>query len=347
MSIQNPGGVVAGGPAATRRAGDLVALPKVHVHVHLDGSYPLAAVQALAESQGGRFEVPESFPDVWSFFDAYGTVPELVRTLDDLAGLCRAVVFAEAAEGVLYLEPAIEPQLFAPRLGTLDTVTQAIVDALQQAGSDAGIDVGANLTINTDQDLEIAAELARVAASLAGRGVTALGTAGFEEPAGLGRFVAAARIATDAGLQIVSHAGQTGGPDSILEALDVLGATRLSHGVNAVRSDELLARLAEQQIVCDVCPVSNIALGVSPNAHEHQARRLIAAGVPVTLNADDSLWFHRSVTDQYALARDSWQLDDAALANVASAGLLIPGMKPATRSTYRDSLAAWFTAAPG
>lgn len=326
---------------------DLVALPKVHVHLHLDGSYPLSAVQALAESQGANFDVPGRFPDVWSFFDAYGTVPELVHTTADLTALCRALVFAEAAEGVLFLEPAIEPQLFAPRLGSLETVTKVIVDALQQAGLDAGIDVGANLTINTDQDLEISTELGHVAASLAGRGVTALGTAGFEEPAGLGRFRRAADVARDAGLQIVSHAGQTGGPDSILEALDVLGATRLSHGINAVQSAELLSRLAEEKIVCDVCPVSNIALGVSPSAREHQARRMIAAGVPVTLNADDSLWFSRSVTDQYRLARDEWQLDDEAIVRVAEAGLLVPGMKPATRSTYRDSLAAWFKAMPG
>lgn len=346
---RDPAAAAQAGAAIAPASRDLVALPKVHTHVHLDGSYPEHAVRALAAKRGADFAVPGHFDTVWSFFDAYGTVPDLVHTLDDLAELCRALVHAEAALGVLYLEPAIEPQLYAPRLGSLDTVARTIVDALQQGAAETGIEVGANLTINTDQDEQIAPELARIAVELAatGRGVTALGTAGFVEPAGLARFIRPARLAADAGLQIVAHAGQTGGPDSILEALDVLGATRLSHGVNAVHSDALLARLAADEIVCDVCPVSNVALGVSPSLAGHQGRRLIAAGVPVTLNADDSLWFGRSVVDQWAIARDSWQLDDAALATIARAGLLIPGMSPATRSIYHDSLASWFTAAPG
>lgn len=325
----------------------LIALPKVHVHAHLDGSYPLAAVRALAKRSGDRFTVPEDYPTVWDFFDAYGTVPPLVGDLDDLRMLCRALVHAEAAAGVRYLEPAIEPQLYAPRLGDLAAVTSAIVDALQQAAAETGIEVGGNLTINTDQDEEIAVALAELAASFAGRGITALGTAGFVEPAGLSRFARAAGIARDAGLQVVAHAGQTGGPASIREALDEIGATRISHGVHAVDDPELVARLAEERIVLDVCPTSNVRLGISASLAQHPAPRLIAAGVPVTLNADDSLWFATSVVDQYQTARTVWGFDDAALADLARCGALIPGMSERTRSEYEVSLAAWFTAAPG
>jgi|TARA_B100000378_G_scaffold264749_1_gene248713 adenosine deaminase len=325
----------------------LIDLPKVHVHAHLDGSYPLDAVQLVAARHDAGFEVPESFATVWDFFDAYGTVPALVRDFDDLRALCRALVLADAALGVRYLEPAIEPQLYAPRLGSLEQVTGVIVDALQEAAAEAEIEVGANLTVNTDQDEQLAQQLARVAASFAGRGVTALGTAGFIEPAGLKRFATAADIGRDAGLQIVSHAGQTGGPDSIREALNDLGATRISHGVMAVRDAELVARLADERIVLDVCPVSNVRLGVSASLELHEARKLVAAGVRVTLNADDSLWFGNSVLDQYRIAREVWGMDDAALAEISRAGLLVPGMSERTRSEYEVSLAAWFTAAPG
>lgn len=327
--------------ASTR---DLVALPKVHVHAHLDGSYPLAAVRALARRRGIRFDVPEAYADVDDFFAVYGRATQLVDDLGDLAALCTALVHAEASRGVLFFEPAIEPQLYA-RLGSLREVTTRIVDALQAAAADAGVEVGANLTINTDQDDDIAVDLARIAASFAGRGVTALGTAGFVEPAGLARFVPAARIAQDAGLQIVSHAGQTGGPDSIEEALDVLGATRISHGIAAVDDEALVRRMAEQRIVCDVCPVSNVALGVAPSLSDHPARRLIAAGVHVTLNADDSLLFGRDVVDQYAVARDAWQLDDASLARVAGSGLQIPGMSAGTRALLERSLTSWLAVA--
>ncbi|HEY0240863.1 MAG TPA: adenosine deaminase [Friedmanniella sp.] len=335
------------GAQAPGTARSLLALPKAHLHVHLDGSYPLSAVRALAAQRGRVFDVPSSFPDVWAFFELYGTVPELVETHEDLAGLCRALVSAEAAEGVRYLEPSIEPQLYAPRLGPLEQVLRTMLEAFAEAASDTGIEVGANLTINTDEDFTIADELARLAAAHAGSGVTALGTAGFVEPAGLGRFRPAADVARAAGLPVVSHAGQTGGPDSIREALDELGATRLSHGFRAVEDSALVARLAAEHVVCDVCPVSNVALGVVPSLQDHPAPRLQAAGVPVTLNADDSLWFSRSVTDQYEVARTVWGLDDTALAAVARTGAGASGMSEALRREFTSGVDAWLSEGGG
>jgi adenosine deaminase len=319
----------------------LAALPKAHLHAHLDGSYPLAAVQALAARRGGgELHVPERFADVWAFFDAYGTVPALVASLDDLAELCRALVDQEARAGVLYLEPAIEPQLYAPRLGTAAEVTRCMLTAFREAGAAAGIEVGALLTVNTDADLAIADDLARLAAGLAGDGITAFGTACFIEPAGLHRYRTAASIARAAGLPLVCHAGQTGGPESVLEALD-LGAARISHGFRAVESGGLVRRLADEGIVCDVCPVSNVALGVVPALDVHPARQLIAAGVPVTLNADDQLWFGADVTDQYRIARDVWGLDDRQLAALAGAGTAAAGMSDTTRARFHASLTDW------
>lgn len=319
----------------------LRALPKAHLHAHLDGCYPPAAVAELAGRRGVAFAVPEMFGDVWEFFAAYGTVPEMVDGHEDLAGLCRALVHAEAAHGVRYLEPAIEPQLYAPRLGSLQQVTTTMIRAFAEAAQDTGIEVGALLTINTDENLPIAEDLAAVAASSAGAGVTALGTAGFVEPAGLGRFGAAAAIARSAGLPVVSHAGQTGGPDSVREALDELGATRLSHGFRAVEDPDLVDRLVAEGIGCDVCPVSNVRLGLIPDLAGHPAPRLIAAGVPVTLNADDSLWFTTTITDQYELARDVWGLDDETLAAVALSGTRVAGMSTATRQDFVDAVDAW------
>ena len=185
---------------ASRQDRSLRALPKAHLHAHLDGSYPLDAVGALARRRGLPFHVPDRFDDVWAFFDAYGTVPALIESHEDLASLCRALVHAEAAEGVVYLEPAIEPQLYAPRLGTRDQVTQTMLAAFAEASRDAGIEVGALLTINTDEDLEISEDLARIAATHAGHGVAALGTAGFVEPGNLARYRRPAQIAQAAGL---------------------------------------------------------------------------------------------------------------------------------------------------
>ena len=321
-------------------------LPKAHLHAHLDGSYPLAAVQALAARGGATFAAPLVFSDVWSFFEAYGTVPALVQTHEDLAGLCRALVHQEAAEGVVFFEPAIEPQLYAPALGTLRSVTQTILSAFAEASVDCGIEVGAVLTINTDLDEGLAEELASVAATYAGSGVTALGTAGFAEPADYAKFVTAAAIARTAGLSVVSHAGQTGGPSSINAALDVLGTQRLSHGFRAVESAELVSRLARDQVCCDVCPVSNARLGVVPDLASHPGPALLEAGVPVTLNADDQLWFGVGITGQYEIARHTWGLGDEALAGFARSGTSAQGMSSATRASMNTAISAWLEEEP-
>jgi adenosine deaminase len=319
----------------------LRSLPKAHLHVHLDGSYPLDAVQSLARRRGIAFEVPETFPDVWSFFEAYGTVPRLVETHEDLAALCRALVHADAQEGVVYLEPAIEPQLYAPRLGSLDQVTRTMLGAFAEGAADTGVEVGALLTINTDENLEIAEDLARIAAAHAGKGVTGLGTAGFVEPGNLGRYRSSAKIAQAVGLPVVSHAGQTGGADSIEEALNELGAKRISHGFRAIESTGLIERLADEQIVCDMCPVSNCRLGIVADIASHPAPRMLAAGVPVTLNADDPLWFSAGITDQYSIARNDWGLADGEIAAFARAGALATGMSGGTRDRLLGGVEAW------
>jgi adenosine deaminase len=333
----------------------LTALPKVHVHAHLDGSYPREAVLDLARRRGVPLDLPvrggaaaagEGWSDVWQFFEAYGRVPALVQDLDDLAELCRALVAQEAAEGVVYLEPAIEPQLYARRLGSLREVTRVVVDALGDAGRQHSVEVGALLTVNTDQDEPIAGELAAIAAEFAGRGVTAFGTAGFEEPSGLQRFAAAAATAHAAGLPIVAHAGQTGGWECVAEAVDVLGATRISHGVRSIENPVFVRRLVDEGIGCDVAPVSNVALGIVADLAAHPAPALHAAGVGVTLNADDQLWFGRSVTDQYAVAREVWGMSDAELAALAGHGLRIEGMSPATRHRLGAGLATWLDHSP-
>jgi len=328
----------------------LLALPKVHVHAHLDGSYPRQAVLDLARRRGidvdlpvrtGAVGTPQGWRDVWEFFEAYGRVPALIGSLDDLAELCTALVAQEAEQGVLFLEPAVEPQLFAPRLGSMRDITRVVLDAFASAGRAHDIEVGASITVNTDQDEPIAAELTDIAVEFAGSGVTAFATAGFEEPSGLERFSDVAARARAAGLPVVAHAGQTGGWECVAQALEFLGATRISHGVRSLENPEFVQRLADEGIVLDVAPVSNVALGIVPDLAAHQAPALHRAGVGITLNADDQLWFGRSVGDQYAVAREVWGFSDDDLADVAGHGLRVEGMSSTTRQRFGAALQEW------
>lgn len=169
----------------------------------------------------------------------------------------------------------------------------------------------------------------------------AFGTAGFVEPAGLARFAAPVAVARAAGLSVVCHAGQTGGPASVVDALDNLHPDRIAHGVHATEEPVLLRRLADEGIVCDVCPTSNVMLGVVPDLARHPLPALVAAGVPVTLNADDELWFGSSICDQYELARTAFGFDDSVLAAIAGNGGRAKGMSGATRQRLEAGIMAW------
>lgn len=317
------------------------ALPKAHLHLHLDGSYPRAAVETLAGDQGVPFYVPDSFAGPDDFFRYYVTVPDLVRDLADLSRLCAALVHQEAAAGVCYCEPNIEPQLFAPRLGPMREVLETILEAFATAADATGIEVGALVIVNTDNGTEAAAEPASLATDFASRGVTAFGTAGFVEPAGLRRFAKLAETARQAGLRIVCHAGQTGGPDSIRDALEHMKPDRIAHGVQAVADPELLLELADRGVVLDIALSSNAALGIVESIAEHPVKTLIDAGVAVTLNADDQLWFGSSINGEYELARTVLGIDDHTLAEVALNGTTATNMSSTTRHRIVTGVAHW------
>lgn len=323
------------------------ALPKSHLHAHADGSFPRPAVAEVARRAGAEVpEPPESFDDTDEFFRRYAQVIELVGSLEDLAALSRALVGSEARHGVAYLEPGVEPQMYAPRLGSLDDVLAAMCQGYREGAAATGVEVGCMVGVNTDFPVELAEEVAAAAVRRAGDGVVAFGTAGFVEPAGLARFRPAVDAARAAGLRIVCHAGQVGGPESVVEALDELAPDRIAHGINAARDPALLDRLAAEGIVCDVAVTSNVRLGMVPSYEEHPFPRMLAAGVPVTLNADDEFWFGSDVAHEYQLAREVFGLSDDALASIALAGTTRTGASDATVERMVAGIEAWLRSEP-
>jgi adenosine deaminase len=134
-------------------------------------------------------------------------------------------------------------------------------------------------------------------------------------------FAEAFAIAAEAGLRSVPHAGELAGPGSVADALDHLAPIRIGHGVRAIEDPDVLHRLVAEGIVCDVCPTSNLTLGLAPDAAHHQLIRMLEAGVRCTLNADDPLMFGSSIVQEYELARDQMGLDDEALRLIAATSL--------------------------
>ncbi|HMB48636.1 MAG TPA: adenosine deaminase, partial [Afifellaceae bacterium] len=151
--------------------------------------------------------------------------------------------------------------------------------------------------------------------------VTGFGLAGDERVHVPADFAPAFAIAREAGLSCTAHAGELAGAESVRQALDDLPVSRIGHGVRAVEDADLVRRLAEEEIVLEVCPGSNLALGLYPDLNAHPLKALMAAGVRVTLNSDDPAFFRTSLAGEYRACRDILRMSEADLAGFTQTAL--------------------------
>ena len=286
-------------------------------------------------SPGGGFD---------QFLSVYDAVCDLIRSGDDLRRLVTEVAEDARSEGCVWIEPHVFPPLLSRRLGDPVGILELMVDAAADAARATGVGIGLLVSADRGRGPEDALYWARQAARWAGRGVTSFGLAADEARHPPGPFARAFAAAREAGLLCVPHAGELAGPEAVREALTALRPHRLAHGVRAVDDASTLAMVADAGVTCDVCPTSNVVLGVVPSIPAHPLRRLLEAGVAVSLNADDPLLVEASIADEYATARDRMGLDDEDLAGMARASVDASGAPETTKRRARDGIAEWLTA---
>jgi adenosine deaminase len=342
-------GMTAGRTAATAAgsapARELAALPKAHLHVHLEGAMRPATLTDLARA-AGRPAPPVgnscSFPEFLRLYDA---ATALIRTPDDLRRLVREVVEDAAADGAVWVEPHVYPTRYAsalvPSLDTEEAVLELVIDEASRTAERLGIGAGILVSALRHADPAEAVRLAELAARYAGSGVVAFGLAADESLFPPEPFAAAFALARDAGLISAPHAGELAGPASVYGALDALGAHRLCHGVRAVEDPALVERLARDEIVLDVCPTSNLLLEVVPSLDEHPLARLLDAGVRCTLNGDDPLLFGPGLLSEFELARGTLGLSDDQLAAMARTSIEASGAPPALVASGVAGVDTW------
>jgi adenosine deaminase len=323
------------------------SLPKAHLHAHLIPSARPETMLELAERYGVDVSDAWVFSNLTEFVAKSLLSFEVIRTPDDLARVCREFVEDEATQGVRYTEPMIGMVYFSQAFGLSPDEVFAIHDeAFRAASAATGVEVGYLFGMLRHQTPEMADEIARFAAARADRGVVALGLAGDELIGSFAPFARAFEIAREAGLLVVPHAGESAGPESVREALDLLKPDRIAHGVRTVEDPDLLRRLAGEGITCDVCPTSNVKLGVVTEIEAHQLPSLVAAGVPVTLNADDQLYFGPKVGEEYELVQRIFDLPDEHLAEIARTSIRASGATAATRKRVLAQIDDWLAEAP-
>ncbi|MCT8998171.1 adenosine deaminase [Chelativorans intermedius] len=319
-------------------------LPKAELHCHIEGAAPPALVARQAAKYGADIsgfirDGAYFWHDFTSFLAAYDAAASLFRSEEDYAALAEAHLAALAAHGAIYAEFFTSPD-HARRAGlSAQAYTRALGEGILRARAKTGIEARMIVTGVRHFGPPSVEDAARFAATCGHPLVTGFGMAGDERAGHPRDFARAFAIAREAGLGITVHAGEFGGPDSVEAALDHLRPARIGHGVRAAERPELLARIAQEGVVLEVCPVSNVALGVFPDLASHPFPRLLAAGCRLTLNSDDPPHFHTDLGREYAVAAEHFGLDEAALAGLTRTALEAAFLDEETRRALLARLA--------
>ncbi|MEU6430349.1 adenosine deaminase [Microbispora sp. NPDC046973] len=290
---------------------DLRLLPKAHLHTHLESTVRPATIREL----GGEPPVQERpFTDFREFADQRAMVRALLRDYGHFRRIAEEFCQDEAAQGVRYAEVTFTAAAHGERLGDPDMPLQAVLDGLATGAERYGIQTRVIL----DHSRRRPVERLWHSLDLATRHpeVIAVGLAGDESyPAA--PFAEVFLAAREAGLHLVHHAGETAGPASVREVLAVGHAERIGHGIRVLEDPDLVAELRRRRVPLEVCPSSNVLLGLVPSLAEHPLPRLVDAGLTVTVNTDGET----SLAAEYQRAREIFGCSDAELANLARASV--------------------------
>ncbi|MGP3981856.1 adenosine deaminase [Streptomyces sp. KR80] len=331
---------------------DVRLLPKAHLHLHFTGSMRATTLLELADKYG--VHLPEALsggepPRLratdergWFRFQRlYDIARSCLRTPEDIQRLVREAAEEDVRDGSGWLEIQVDPTSYAPRLGGLIPALEIILDAVESASRDTGLGMRVLVAANRTKHPLDARTLARLAVRYADRGVVGFGLSN-DERRGLARdFDRAFAIAREAGLLAAPHGGELAGPSSVRDCLDDLAAGRIGHGVRAAEDPRLLRMLADRGVTCEVCPTSNVALGVYEKPEDVPLRTLFEAGVPMALGADDPLLFGSRLVAQYEIARDAHAFADPELAELARQSVRASRAPADVRERLLGGIDAW------
>ncbi len=302
-----------------------------------------ATLADLARQHGMEVPSTSGYGDFTAFSAMYIAACAVLRRPEDLARVVHEVVEDAASDGAVWVEPSFEPHVHVATFGSVEAVIEIAVSAGEEASRATGIGMGFMVACDRTADPANATESARAAVRFAGSGVVSFGLDNDETLGPPEWFEEAFAIARDGGLLSTPHAGELVGPQSVRGALDALGADRILHGVRAIEDPALVDRLASDGVCLDVCPTSNLLLSVAESHDDHPLGALLDAGVPCSVNADDSLLFGSSLLDEYQMCRDVFGFDDERMASIAGASVTASGAPDGFKAASAAAIAAWAT----
>ena len=299
------------------------SLPKVELHLHLEGAAPPAFIAGLAAEKSisldGVFDAQGGyvFDGFTQFLRTYEAATTVLTGPEEFRRLTLAVLEQSAEQGVIYTEAFLSPDFCGKGdLAAWRDYLAAIEDAASEAKRDMGIEMRGVITCIRHLGPEEAKKTALCAAETAGDFITGFGMGGDESMGQQKDFAYSFDMAREAGLRLTSHAGEWGGPGEVWDAIRDLRVERIGHGVHAARDPALVDYLADHGIVLEVCPGSNVALGVAASWKDHPIEELRSKGVKVTVSTDDPPFFHTDLCSEYENLNAAFGWDEAMFAQI-------------------------------
>jgi adenosine deaminase len=319
-------------------ARDLVALPKAHLHVHLESTIRPATLASL----GPAPPLPGAFAGFGAFAEYNAAVRNCLRQPADFERVVYEFCVDSAADGVRYAELTFTAAAHGARLGDPAMPLSAVLAGVRSGSAAGGIEVRVLLDHSRRRPMAWARETVRLAIAHPDV-VVGFGMAG-DEAAPLAPYGGLVSVAAEAGVHLVHHAGETAGPASVWEALGVGRAERIGHGIRSLEDPALVADLRDRRVPLEVCPSSNVVLGLVPSLAAHPLPRLVEAGLTVTLNTDIPSVTGRTLSQEYAAVRSTFGCTDAELAAFAQAAVDASYAPATLKEELRRDITAWLTA---
>jgi adenosine deaminase len=329
-------------------------IPKAELHLHIEGTLEPEMVFQLAARHGVALKHASvealrrayDFSDLQSFLDLYYEGANVLRDERDFHDMTRAYLERAHADGVVHAEIFFDPQTHTDRGIRFATVIDGICAALERGERELGI--SHRLIMCFLRHLDEDAAFATLAEALAHRDrIVAVGLDSSEVGHPPSKFERVFAEARRHGFLAVAHAGEEGPPAYVLEALDLLHVARIDHGVRSEEDPALVARLARDQVPLTVCPLSNVKLRVVDSLAEHNLKRLLDAGLCVTVNSDDPAYFGGYVAENYRAAAHALGLGRSDIVRLARNSFTASFLAPSEKLTWLDRIDAYSNAHGG
>lgn len=290
---------------------EIASLPKIELHVHLEGAIRPSTLMHLAAKNGvdlppktlEEFDKWYEFVDFPHFAKVFQASSKCIRSAEDINRVANDFLEGQAEQNIIHTEATYTAFTHYKNAGIpFDEQMDAIRDAANKAQAAHGITLGVIVDIARGMvsDAE-AMQTARWVTDAHGNGlVVALGLGGYEKPHPAQNYAAPFELAREARVPAVVHAGETGGPQNIRTAVEKLNAVRVGHGVTALEDPSVVSLLKERGVVLEVCPTSNLCIGITDRIENHALPHLLEAGLKVTIGTDDPPIFNTTLVDEFA-----------------------------------------------